>query len=161
MSTNINEMRYRLIVQQAEDRQLNQLIPKIRSLLDACFEKSNASSSDRDKWKLQSKQFSNLLGVSEETDSSEVVIGFIEYQIGRDNHKKNWAWENFGERLKKELRALKDPAKGIVGQAITDSGYILSTETARPQEEQRVWMDLVRLYAGHMRRYFIYLEKRP
>lgn len=157
MSTNINEMRYRLLVQQAEDRQLNQLIPKIRSLLDSCFKKS----SDRDKWKLQSKQFSNLLGVSEETDSAEVVIGFIEYQIGRDDKRRNWAWDHFGERLKKELQTLKDTAKGIVGQAITDSGYTLSVEAARAQEEQRVWMDLVRLYAGHMRRYFIYLENKP
>ena len=56
---------------------------------------------------------------------------------------------------------MKDTAKGIVGQAITDSGYTLSVEAARAQEEQRVWMDLVRLYAGHMRRYFIYLENKP
>lgn len=157
MSTNINEMRYRLIVQQAEDRQLNQLIPKIRNLLDEFFAKED----DKTNWGLKSAQLSNLLGVSGETDSVEVVVGFIEYQIGRDrsdkNRAKNWAWNNFGEKMKGELRALQEVAKGIVGKAVQESGDSLD-ESARSQEIQRVWIDLVRLYAGYLRRYFIYIK---
>ena len=151
MSTNINEIRYRLIVRQAEDQQLNQLIPKIRKLLDDFFVKEN----DRTKWGLKSTQLSNLLGVSGETDSSEVVIGFIEYQIGRDKRYENWAWEGFGEKMKGELRALQEVSKGIVGKAIQDSHYSFD-ENIRALEIQKVWIELVRLYAGYLRRYFVY-----
>lgn len=157
MSTNINEMRYRLLVQQAEDQQLNQLIPKVRKLLDEFFAKEDCGP----KWELKSTQLGNLLGVSGETDSVEAVIGFIEYQIGRDkrgkNGAKNWAWNGFGEKMRGELRDLHEIAKGIVGKAIQDSGYSLDA-MARSQEIQGVWIDLARLYAGYLRRYFVYIK---
>ncbi len=153
MSADITEMRYRLLVQRATDRQLNHLIPEIRSLLDGFFNKPKAKD-----WDLQHKQLSNLLGVCGETDSVEAVIGFIEYQIGRDKDAGNWAWEGFGETLKQKLQALQEPAKGIVGQALQASRHSLD-EVARAQETERVWMELMRLYAGHLRRYFVY--KKP
>lgn len=158
MSANVAEMRYRLLVQQAADGQLNHLIPEIRQLLDDFFAKSDAGKDDRKKWKLEHKQLSNLFGVCGETDSVEAAIGFIEYQIGRDKSGENWAWEGFGETLKKKLRALQGNAKGILGQAIQESGHA-SDDPARVREVERVWMELVRLYAGHLRRYFVY--KKP
>lgn len=156
MIANINEMRYRIIVQKKIDEQLNGLIPDIRALLDL-FTQLDPEQDNRNKWKLEHKQLSNLLGVCGQTDSVEVVIGFIEYQIGRDKYRESWAWEKFGKKLNDKLRILHEKARGIVGQAMQESLY--SNEADRTRENARVWMELVRLYVGHLRRYFVY--KKP
>lgn len=161
MIANVNEMRYRILVQQQADRELNGLIPDIRTLLDKLFTQSDSETNNWKKWKLEHKQLSNLLGVCGETNSVEVVISFIEYQIGRDKRSKtpnNWAWKDFGKTLKDKLQKLEETAKSIVRQAIRDSNYTLN-EADQKLEYGKVWMELVRLYVGHLRRYFVY--KKP
>jgi hypothetical protein len=150
MKADIAKMRYQLEVRRAEDRQLNHIIPDIRSLLDSTLEKET----EERKWGMRSTGMSNLLGVCVETDSAEVVIGFIEYQMGRREGGRTWAWKGFGEALKEELYSLKEQAEAIVSRAADNAGLTLS-ETEHNWEVERVWMELIRLYAGHMRRYFV------
>jgi hypothetical protein len=152
------EMRYHLDVQQGVDRQMNELVINARKLVDDFLEKEKQGG----KWDMGPTQMSNLLNVCGETGSVEVVIGYIQYQIGRDmgskGPPKNWAWQGFGEKLIEQLQDLKSQAGALVSTALRKVEHTLD-EDQREGEEDGVWMLLVRQYVGHLRRYFTY--KRP
>lgn len=140
-------LRYDILIQQSVDQQLNALVVDARQLVDG-------PGSDEAKIGVGPTQMSNLLNVCRETDSVQVVIGYVQYQIGRDNRRRNWAIGGFGEGLIKRLDGLKSQAVGIVGAA--------SKVYAPPDRNtaiDHVWMLLVRQYVGHLRRYLTY--KRP
>lgn len=140
------EMRYHLHIQRGVDGRLNALIEDARELLNTFLKKGS-------QWGMENHQLSNLLGVCGETESAEVVIGYIQYQIGRDDRRRNWAWQGFGEALIERLQKRRDEAKGLVQEAARATNYT----SANPETERdRVWMLLARQYAGHLRRYFIY-----
>ncbi|RLC84284.1 MAG: hypothetical protein DRI79_13090 [Chloroflexi bacterium] len=152
------KMRYHLAIRQGVDRQMNELVVNARKLVDGFLEKEKQGG----RWEMGPTQMSNLLNVCGETESVEVVIGYIQYQIGRDKGSKgppkNWAWQGFGEELVKRLQDLKSQAGALVSTALQKAEHTLD-EDKREEEEDRVWMLLVRQYVGHLRRYFTY--KRP
>ncbi len=146
------EMRYRLVLQQGVDGQLNRLVVQARELLDGFLQ-------DGKGWQMGPTQMNNLLNVCNETGSVEVVIGYIQYQIGRDDKGQTWAWRDFGEALIKQLRDLKSQAGALVGKAAQQADYPLEGEREK-REKDWAWMLLVHQYVGHLRRYFFY-KKRP
>lgn len=140
-----HEMRYHLHIQRGVDGRLNTLIRSARALLDEFLAKG--------RWDMENHQLSNLLSVCGETDSAEVVIGYVQYQIGRDDKRRNWAWQDFGEALIKQLQERRDEAKAVVQQVVGKTQY---TSPNLEIEIDRVWMLLIHQYTGHLRRYFVY-----
>ena len=149
MSTDTVVLQRRLLTQNWVDRSMNELIPNIRDAAE------KAKIGDRD-CELIPAQMSNLVGVAGDTRSVQVVISYIQYQVGRDSkNRKSWAWHGFGETLVKELNGLQERAKGIVGSVGKEVQAPLQSDAFKA-EVDRVWMELTRHYLGHLRRYFMY-----
>lgn len=144
------EMRYHLAIQQGIDGHLNKLVVNARELVDEFLKREKQSG----EWYIGPTQMSNLLNVCGETESVEVVIGYVQYQVGRDDKRRNWAWQGFGEELVKRLQSRRSEAQALVSSAAGKTGHTPGNDAA-----DHVWMLLVRQYVGHLRRYFTY--KRP
>ncbi len=136
-------MQQELEIDRAIDAQLNGMLRQMQKILD-----------DSRIWesKMEVNQMQNLLAVAQETDSAEVVKNYIRYQIGRDGNAVTWrrrVGNNplFGDQIITELDRLQSVAQAVVpkssGQELID----------------RAWMKLVRLYLGHLRRYFYYKKR--
>jgi hypothetical protein len=149
------EMGYRLAIQQGVEEHLNRLVVNARELIDEFLKKEEGEGRQ---WNMGPTQMSNLLSVCGETGSVEVVVGYIQYQIGRDDKDRNWAWWDFGEALIERLRALQPQAHALVSKALQKTGHALDDGERRGEEDQ-IWMLLVCQYVGHLCRYFTY--KRP
>jgi hypothetical protein len=136
MSTNV-ELNLRL--QNAIEGRLNALTNQAQDLVrDTQWFKSEA---------MEESQMQNLVSVARETNSAEVVINFILYQIGRDS-KNTWRYSGFGEKLARALRGLKGEAETIVTS--------VTQKEAEPETVDEVWIRLIRHYVGQLRRYFHY-----
>jgi hypothetical protein len=146
------QQRYEVLIQQGVDRRLNALIEDARKLVDDFLDKGG------DRADVGPTQMNNLLGVCGETDSVEAVIGYVQYQIGRDGKRRGWAVASFGEELIRRLEARKKEAEALVSDASRHFQHALEGKS-RSEEIDRVWMLLVRQHVGHLRRYFTY--KRP
>lgn len=99
---------------------------------------------------MEESQTQNLVSVTRETDSAEVILNFILYQVGRDTKSANWRSGDFGVKLEKALRALKGDAKQIVAQIAGEE---------KPELVDDVWVRLIRHYVGQLRRYFYFCKK--
>jgi hypothetical protein len=104
---------------------------------------------------MEESQMQNLVSVARETDSAEVVVNFILYQVGRDSSRKvrrdeerSWCYSDFGEELAKALRRLKGEAETIVTN--------VTQQEAQLEMVDEVWIHLIRHYVGQLRRYFHY-----
>ncbi|MCI0605867.1 hypothetical protein L0156_23015 [bacterium] len=148
----MNDSKYKVLVTQQVDLAMNQIIQDMKTWT----EKTNFTNQQCE---LSASQLSNTLGVAAATKSVEVVLGYIEYQIGRDNSRRSWGWSNFGDQLLAQLRALGSTAEGIVSIAAQRSGLTLSDEVKKKKDEE-AWMELMRQYLGQMRRYFVYRKKK-
>lgn len=94
-------------------------------------------------------QFSNLTGVARETESLEVIITWVQYQIGRDTKATTWGKNGFGERVIQSLRALGQTASGLATNQIQDMQPLAQLTTL-------LRIGLVRQYIGQMERYITY-----
>jgi hypothetical protein len=136
MSTNV-ELNLRL--QNAIEGRLNALTNQAQDLVrDTQLFQSEA---------MEESQMQNLVSVARETNSAEVVINFILYQIGRDS-KNTWRYSSFGEKLARALRGLGGEAETIVTS--------VTQKEAEPETVDEVWIRLIRHYVGQLRRYFHY-----
>lgn len=138
-------MQTQLHIQRGIEHSLNQVLQEMQDLVD---------SSRIYESRMEIHQMSNLVSVATETPSVEVVKKYVLYQVGRDERNNSWRWrvgsaKNFGERLVEQLDWLKDVAEGVVNEA--EGG---------PKDVDWAWMQLARLHAGHLRRYFYYLKKK-
>ena len=132
------QMELRLRVQNGIEKRLNALTAKARSMIDD----TKVYRSD-----MKENQMQNLVSVTRETDSAEVILNFILYQVGRDDKSNNWRAGDFGVKLEKALRALKSDAGQIVVQ-------VAGEET--PELVEDVLVRLIRQYVGQLRRYFYF-----
>lgn len=129
------KQRYHLEIQQRIEGLLNKMLQRTRSLVDKA-PKTNTT------------KLSNLNNVANETSSAEVVIGYVQYQVGREIWRRT-----FGEDLIKDLQDLSNAAEGIVSQA-WEAHHPAGLQ--RDAERDRVWMLLIRQFVGHLRRYAVY-----
>jgi hypothetical protein len=131
-------MELRMRVQNGIEKRLNALTAAAVAMIDD----TKVYRSD-----MKENQMQNLVSVTRETDSAEVILNFILYQVGRDDRKNNWRSGDFGVKLEKALRALKSDAGQIVVQ-------VTGEET--PELVEDVWVRLIRQYVGQLRRYFYF-----
>lgn len=132
-----------LALDKAIDDRLNAILKQMQQLLD----ESRIWESN-----MEVSQVQNLLAVSMETDSVEVVKNYIRYQIGRDGNSASWRLRRgtnavFGDQIIAELDRLETVARSIV-PASSEQWLI-----------DRTWMKMARLYLGHLRRYFYYKKR--
>lgn len=93
--------------------------------------------------KLEESQFRNLVRVAASTESPEVTINFLRYQVGRDNKWGKGA-DSLAETIIKDIKSLKQKAKEIA-------------DKARSNDLNGIWMELIRRYLGYGARYLKYL----
>jgi hypothetical protein len=130
-----------LAINQAIDNQLNSILRHMTDTLGKPGVFPNG---------LENNQLQNLLGVTRETGSVEVVKNYIRYQIGRQ--KNTWGYTGpdkviFGERLITDLDWLHDLAQTIAADI---DGASLDVDS--------IWMRLTQLYLGNLNRYFRYAK---
>ena len=94
---------------------------------------------------LKSSQFRNLVQVSYNTESAEVIKNFLRYQVGRDN---KWG-----------------RGKGSLSEAIINDIDSKIKETAqaiqkavKAEDYKPIWVQLIRLYLGYGARHLMYLR---
>lgn len=128
-----------LLLEQAIVRQLNSLV---RRASEAVL----LLAGNRD---MEVSQLRNLLSVSTESRSVEVVINFIRYQIARNS--RAWGIErgSFGHRVIDDLRK---PLDGWANAAISEVAKRYP-EQAEGQRE-RASVRLMQLYLGYLNRAF-------
>lgn len=129
------QARQALLLKREIDAQLNELVQKAQAAIDDTAVADKGS-------KMERSQFDNVLAVATETGSVEVVKNFICYQMGRRDGL-GWRHNSFGLRVVEDIDDwLKESAQQIA--EVTGA----SSDVA--------WMELVRLYLGCMRRWFVY-----
>lgn len=96
---------------------------------------------------MEENQIRNVLDVALMTDCVEVVDVYIKYQIGRSKPNEKWRFSNFGDSLIIQIKELKEKAKEIAD--------FLKIKT----DMDPIWLQLTRLYLGHLNRYFYYRKK--
>jgi len=130
-------VRQSLALKRAIDQRLNELVRRATALI------AETTIANTDDMKLS--QFGNVLAVATETGSVEVVKNFIRYQIGR-KEGKGWQHGGFGQRLVDDIDGwLAEQAKAIEAE-----------HPAGDLQKDTVWMELVRLYIGYLRRDWVF-----
>lgn len=124
--SNSNELKIQKGIRQAED----DLVIWIQTALD------NKSSYGR----LEESQFRNLVRVSDNTESVEVIKNFLRYQVGRDT-KWGRGKDSLAEKIIQDIdQKIQQKAK-VIGE---NSDY------------KKVWIELTRRYLGYGARYLKY-----
>ena len=105
-------------------------------------------------------QLRNLGAVAAETDSPEVVLNFIRYQIGRDVRRddtksKGWARKTNEVRLGERFLDALDSEKGPIRLALRK---VKEEGSSNPHTDQLARMQLIRYFLGFATRYMKYLE---
>lgn len=136
MTTDVSLLR----VQQRVEAQLSALIRQVRDLVDQTQPQNND---------MKRSQLDNFLGVSRETNSVAVVENWVRYQIGR----KQGAWNRrrFGETVLADIAGWQATAEMIAQEVYS--------QAEAPAQVERVWITLIRQYAGQLRRYFAYVSQ--
>ncbi|MDQ1326775.1 MAG: hypothetical protein QG641_55 [Candidatus Poribacteria bacterium] len=108
---------------------------------------------------MKESQINNLIQHSEETKSFEAVKSLIRYQISRSKNGKQWDFavnvENssqpFGEFLISKLDEFYNKEYyPEMGKLVKDTGY----------EESEIFWNLMQLYFGYIKWYFVYEKGR-
>lgn len=95
---------------------------------------------------LKSSQFRNLVQVSYNTESAEVIKNFLRYQVGRDTRKWGRGEGSLSETIISDIDSkIKEKAKAI-------------KEIAEAEDHKSIWVQLIRLYLGYGARHLMYLR---
>jgi hypothetical protein len=142
----MNDLRREMAIQAEVELELNSLIRGMSTLVD----KTQIADGGMEK-----AQMKNLLGTALDTESVEVVLNYIRYQMGRDTRELNWRYQRFGDELVRALNGLRADAERIVIGAHRDLGL------GDPSQRQidAAWLHLVRHYLGQLNRYFYYRKE--
>jgi hypothetical protein len=99
--------------------------------------------------KMKDNQLRNLLNVSVETDSIEVIRNFIRYQMGRS--RQEWKSE-FGQNV---LDTITTKLFDVTATCLKT----LPEELRTKDFEKQIYLKLTRLYLGYLQRSFYYADK--
>lgn len=147
-----NEPLWRLLIADEVDKFMNTLVPDAQKTVRGLFDTQPSHNMER-------HQLTNLVSATLETDSVEVVRAFVQYQIGRDEKRRNWRAGDppFGEQVLKWLDEYRKQAQGLVNKV----AHLLEAEPAdKKSKVEQVWMMLARRFAGHLERAFVYEKYR-
>jgi hypothetical protein len=118
----------------------------LRDRLDQVVEQAQRTIRETNNLSITKAQLGNIIAVAQESGSVPVVVGFIQYQMGRSRSpwiepgvpRESWLGNYIIKRIETEIAAL---AKEVAGEA-----------GVAPREAH---IDLVALYLGYLRRAFI------
>lgn len=102
--------------------------------------------------RMKNSQFSNLQNVARDTTSVQVILTWVQYQTGR---QAAWRDNNFGRDLLQQLESLQGVAESILQEIETEIGTANAGDDFTKRYRRRLWLDLIRQYAGHLQRRFI------
>lgn len=92
-------------------------------------------------------QFSNLLAVALDTESVAAIINWVYYQMGRRETRQAWKQTGLGDdiinRIKRMRSRAEEAARRVHGQEANDAQVLA------------IYVAMVRLYVGYMRRWFV------
>lgn len=108
---------------------------------------------------MEESQLRNLLDVSLESGSIEVILNFIRYQIGRKSNAWNAGKDGFGHHLINDIRTkIKEMADKVVDlDEFSSFGNQAKLEQAKYQ--QSAYLRLTQLYLGYLGRAFYFAKK--
>jgi hypothetical protein len=102
----------------------------------------------------EKSQLAAFLGVANETRSARVVVNWVQYQMGRGGPPQRfWKDSKLGDQVKADIEGeIRQNAEATAAQVYGP----------RPTEEQKseVYIRLIRLYAGYLRRWLVALPPR-
>jgi len=143
------EILRRLALDRAINRQLDALVRDAAQM--AAVLKPDGES------KMEESQIRNVINVSQETGSVEVLTNFIRYQIGR---RDEWQYNNFGVKVFKTIE------EGIVAEAARKAAEDAAREIAKrggtaDKDElcQEAYPLLAAMYLGYLGRAFQFCKK--
>jgi hypothetical protein len=130
-------------IQQLVDERLDKLIIDVRDLVNSTevyLEKNMGKA-----------QFSQLTTLARDTESVEVIILWIEYQMGRSRQNENWRKANgrnqaFGDLLKDLIRGITEWSHGHTEGKFSDERHAEIVARA-------LTLAAVRQFLGQMERY--------
>lgn len=96
---------------------------------------------------MKTAQLNNLLGVALESQSVAPVRNWVLYQTGRRETSRAWQQSGFGDAVLRDIDQIRDYAQEIVTQ--------LGSDEEAKRQFQAIYIQLVRLYAGYLRRWFV------
>jgi|HigsolmetaAR206D_1030411.scaffolds.fasta_scaffold14612_2 hypothetical protein len=108
---------------------------------------------------MEESQLRNLLDVSLESGSIEVIINFIRYQIGRKSNAWSTERNGFGHHIIDDIRIqIKEMAEKVV--LIADfASFGDQAEVERVKYQQSAYLRLTQLYLGYLGRAFSFAKK--
>ena len=139
-------VRRRMAIQQGIEQAMNGIVRRMRDLVDG---------TDVVRSRMEKHQIGNVLAVSLETGSVELVKNFVLYQAGRDVSGTSWRKSAFGEKLVEELDSLREGAESIAREVSRQ----LRTGEPTAKEIDEVWIEMTRQYLGQLNRYFYYRKE--
>jgi hypothetical protein len=136
----MNDMTHLLKIRQGVEAQLSPIVRQVVELVDTTKPEQRG---------MKTAQLDNFLGVTRETGSVAVVINWVRFQIGRE--QGSWHKQQFGETVSSHLFGWNQTAVTIAAEA-----YGVDEPTLAQIDP--IWIELVRQYAGQLRRYFTYKD---
>lgn len=133
---NASKLRQAYAERRAIEEYLDEMIPNIRTLVHDTNVHNNS--------RMGLSQFSSLENIARETNSVEVIIGWVRYQVGRN---RPWQEKDFGTKLANALDSLRQQAVVIEKTLLADTGGNVTKN-----RERDIHLQLIRLYAGHLKR---------
>ena len=139
-------VRRRMAIQQGIEQAMNGIVRRMRDLVNGTDVVSSG---------MEKHQIGNVLAVSLETGSVELVKNFVLYQAGRDVSGTSWRKSTFGEKLVEEFDSLHEEAESIAHEVSRQ----LRTGEPTAKEIDEVWIEMTRHYLGQLNRYFYYRKE--
>lgn len=146
------EALWRLLIDDEMDKVMSPLVRSARGLVENLFNTQPGHGLER-------SQLSNLVAATLETESVEVVRAFIQYQVGRDDRRRNWRAGRpfFGEKVLETIDDYRSQAQGLISKVAREMEVELDNKEAKVEQ---VWMLFVRRLAGYLERAFVYEKYR-
>jgi hypothetical protein len=138
----VQDIRTRLSLRQAVDQFSEDLVGRA----DRTMSEKQVETLKQWKTQLRLGQLNNLLGVTLETDSPAVVINWLSYQMGRRETRDGWGVSGLGDQVLDDIKALETSAKQVAQK-------VYGGDT--PDEVRQAHIQLVRRYAGYLKRWFV------
>jgi hypothetical protein len=152
MSTTQNTLRREMLLQQAIDKQQDELVGIAAKTVEL-LENNRA---------METSQLRNLLNVSLETTSTEVVVSFICYQIGRKKEVWGTHAEDFGHTVIDNLhKKLTKQCKEVIDEVVKELAEKKQELSDEEKENLQIAakQHLVQRYLGYVHRWFYFLDK--
>jgi hypothetical protein len=137
----MKDITYRMKIREGVEANLSLIVKQVMELVDKA---------QPEKRGMKTAQLDNFLGVTREMDSVAVVQNWVRYQIGREQGA--WHQKKFGDTVLNHIAGWEPTASDIAAEAYG----VQQPDKPTPAQVETAWIELIRQYAGQLRRYFTY-----